>query len=153
MAESQLALAHDALVRLVEPLFFIFKFALAFWQSSDNDVCPFGHLACNKQTLTNLEFVLRHTPPVLPKLTRARLQSPANDVSPVVATAAADTKKSKHYKPKVFARQRDNCGYRNALGYAQEIWVRPKRSLFPLIRRTGDPPLPAALARRRSASA
>jgi hypothetical protein len=26
-----------------------------------------------------------------------------------------------HYKPKVFARQRDNYGYGNALGYAQEV--------------------------------
>ena len=43
----------------------------------------------------------------------------AKDVSPVVATAKADTKKIKHYKPKVFARQRDNYGYWNARGYAQ----------------------------------
>ena len=43
----------------------------------------------------------------------------AKDVSPVVATAKADTKKIKHYKPKVFARQRDNYGYWNAPGYAQ----------------------------------
>ena len=44
---------------------------------------------------------------------------PAKDVSPVVATAKADTKKIKHYKPKVLARQRDNYGYWNARGYAQ----------------------------------
>jgi len=44
--------------------------------------------------------------------------SAAKDVTPVVATAA-DTKKSKHHKPKVFARQRDNYGYWNARGYAQ----------------------------------
>ena len=31
---------------------------------------------------------------------------------------AANTK-SKHHKPKVFARQRDNYGYWNARGYAQ----------------------------------
>ena len=42
----------------------------------------------------------------------------AKDVTPVVATAA-DTNKSKHHKPKVFARQRDNYGYWNARGYAQ----------------------------------
>jgi hypothetical protein len=35
----------------------------------------------------------------------AKEEAPAKDVSPVVATAKADTKKSKHYKPKVFARQ------------------------------------------------
>jgi hypothetical protein len=56
--------------------------------------------------------VQRH-PPV------ANAPSPANDVSPVVATAKADTKKSKHYKPKLFARQPDNYGYWNARGYAQ----------------------------------
>ena len=49
----------------------------------------------------------------------AKEASSAKDVSPVVATAKADTKKSKHYKPKVFARQRDNYGYWNARGYAQ----------------------------------
>ena len=54
----------------------------------------------------------RHSPPV------AKEASPAKDVSSVVATAA-DTKKSKHHKPKVFARQRDNYGYWNARGYAQ----------------------------------
>jgi hypothetical protein len=34
-------------------------------------------------------------------------------------------KKNKHYKPKVFARQRDNYGYRNARGYAQEYGYAP----------------------------
>ena len=58
------------------------------------------------------------------------MASAAKDVTPVVATAA-DTNKSKHHKPKVFARQRDNYGYWNARGY-------PKRFLFPLIRRKGD---------------
>jgi hypothetical protein len=45
--------------------------------------------------------------------------SAAKDVTPVVATAKAEPKKSKHYKSKVFARQRDNYGYWNARGYAQ----------------------------------
>src|SRR6516225_7647934 len=49
----------------------------------------------------------------------AKDASAAKDVTPVVATAKADTKKSKHHKPKVFARQRDNYGYWNARGYAQ----------------------------------
>ena len=49
----------------------------------------------------------------------AKETSAAKDVTPVVATAKADTKKSKHHKPKVFARQRDNYGYWNARGYAQ----------------------------------
>ncbi len=34
----------------------------------------------------------------------AKEEAPAEDVSPVVPTAKADTKKTKHYKPKVFAR-------------------------------------------------
>ena len=50
----------------------------------------------------------------------AKEASPAKDVSPVVATAKADTKKSKHYKPKVFAHQRNNYGW-SARGYAQEF--------------------------------
>ena len=65
----------------------------------------------------------RHSPPVAkessPAKSVAKEASPAKDVSPVVATAKADTKKSKHHKPKVFARQRDNYGYWNARGYAQ----------------------------------
>ena len=48
----------------------------------------------------------------------AQETSAAKDVTPVVATAA-DTRKSKHHKPKVFARQRDYYGYWNARGYAQ----------------------------------
>jgi hypothetical protein len=65
----------------------------------------------------------RYSPPVAkessPAKSVAKEASPAKDVSPVVATAKAETKKSKHYKPKVFARQRDNYGYWNARGYAQ----------------------------------
>jgi hypothetical protein len=60
----------------------------------------------------------------------AKEASPANDVSPVVATAKADTKKSKHYKPKVFARQRNNGGYGNALGYAEESGYGPRGLFF-----------------------
>jgi hypothetical protein len=60
----------------------------------------------------------------------AKEASPAKDVSPVVATAKADTKKGKHYKPKVFARQRDNYVYRNALGYANQSWYGPKGPFF-----------------------
>ena len=56
--------------------------------------------------------------------------SPAKHVSPVVATAKADTKKSKHYKPKVLARQRNNYRYGNALGYAQEYGYGPRAPFF-----------------------
>ena len=61
----------------------------------------------------------------------AKEASPAKDVSPVVvATAKADTKKSKHYKPKVLARQHNNYGYGNALGYAQESGYGPRGLFF-----------------------
>jgi hypothetical protein len=60
----------------------------------------------------------------------AKEASPAKDVSPIVVTAKADSKKSKHYKPKVFARQRDNYGYGNALGYAQESGYGPRGLFF-----------------------
>ena len=63
--------------------------------------------------------------------------SPAKKVPPVVSTAKADTKKSKHYKPKVFAykpqvlaRQRNNYRYGNALGYAQEYGYGPRAPFF-----------------------
>jgi len=48
----------------------------------------------------------------------AKETSAAKDATPVVPTTA-DTNISKHHKPKVFARQRDNYGYWNARGYAQ----------------------------------
>jgi hypothetical protein len=47
-----------------------------------------------------------------------REEAPAKDASPVVYTAKADTKKIKHHKPQVLARQRNNYGYGNARGYA-----------------------------------
>ena len=80
----------------------------------------------NISTIANGRHHLR--PPVIGRTVTVEIQrhSPvakeeasAKDVSPVVATAEADTKKIKHYKPKVFARQRDNYGYWNAPGYAQ----------------------------------
>ena len=66
----------------------------------------------------------------------------AKDVTPVVATAA-DTNKSNHHRPKVFARQRDNYGYWNARGYVEASRNGPQR-LFSNWRS----PLPAALVRR-----
>ncbi len=60
----------------------------------------------------------------------ANEETPANDVIPVVATAKADIKKSKHYKPKVFARQPNNYGYGSALGYAEEPGYRPRGLFF-----------------------
>jgi hypothetical protein len=60
----------------------------------------------------------------------AKEASPAKDVSPVVATAKADAKKIKHYKPKVLARQQNNYGYGNALGYAEESGYGPRGFFF-----------------------
>ena len=59
----------------------------------------------------------------------AKEASAAKDVTPVVATAA-DTNKTKHHKHKVFARQRDNYGYWNARGYAQESGYGPSGFFF-----------------------
>ena len=57
----------------------------------------------------------RHSPPVAkeasPAKSVAKEASPGKDVSTVVA-AKADTKKIKHYKPRVVARQRNNYGLR-----------------------------------------
>jgi hypothetical protein len=55
----------------------------------------------------------------------------AKDDSPVLAAAKADTKKIKHHKPKVLARQRNNnYGYGSALGYAEESGYDPKAPFF-----------------------
>jgi hypothetical protein len=75
------------------------------------------------RTVTAGETAQRHSP-------AAKEASPAKDVSPVVATAKADAKKSKHYKPKVLARQPNNYGYGNALGYAQESGYSPRGLFF-----------------------
>ena len=60
----------------------------------------------------------------------AKEETPAKDVSPVIATAKADAKKGKHYKSKVVARQRNNYGYGTALGYAQESGYAPRGPFF-----------------------
>ena len=75
----------------------------------------------------------RHSPvakEASPAKSVAKEASPAKDVSPVIVTAKADTKKIKRYKPKVFARQRNNFGYGNALGYAQESGYGPRGLFF-----------------------
>ena len=93
-----------------------------------------------------LEKGRHHPPPVIARTVKVEVQrhspvakeaSPAKDVSSFVATAKADTKKSKHYKPKVFAykpkvlaRQRNNYTYGNALGYAQEYGYGPRAPFF-----------------------
>jgi hypothetical protein len=93
----------------------------------------------NISTIANGRHHLR--PPVIGRTVAVELQrhSPVakeasaakDDVSPVVATAKADTKKIKHYKPKVLARQRNNnYGYRNALGYAEESGYGPSGLFF-----------------------
>ena len=75
-------------------------------------------------------------PPVINRtvtVDNAARQSPvAQETSPaVVSTAKAeDIKKSKHHKLKVVARQRDNYGFRNAVGYAEETRYGPRGLFF-----------------------
>jgi hypothetical protein len=69
---------------------------------------------------------LQRHPPVAKEASSAK-----DDTSPVVAIAKADTKKIKHYKPKVLARQRNNnYGYGNAMGYAEESRYGPSGLFF-----------------------
>ena len=93
----------------------------------------------NISTLGNGRHHLR--PPVIGRTVTVKVQrqrhsqvakeeAPAKDIAPVVATAKADTKKSKHYKPKVLARQRNNYGFGNALGYAEESRYGPSGLFF-----------------------
>jgi hypothetical protein len=110
----------------------------------------FGYFLCMITMLTTVVVLLtsfsnismigigRHHPPVIGRTVTVELQrrsrvakeeAPAKDVTPVVSTAKADTKKSKHYKPKAFARYPNNYGYGNARGYAEESGYGP-RSLF-----------------------
>jgi len=76
----------------------------------------------------------RHSPPAAkeasPAKSLAKEASPAKDVSSVVATAKADNKKIKHYKPKVLARQRNNYGNGHALGYAEQSGYGPSSLFF-----------------------
>ena len=76
----------------------------------------------------------RHSPPAAkeasPAKSLANEASPAKDVSSVVATAKADNKKIKHYKPKVLARQRNNYGNGHALGYAEQSGYGPSSLFF-----------------------
>jgi len=61
---SQLTFTHDPLVKLVDALYLIFKFAVALWQSFDDDICSARQVLCSraykKQVLADLEFVLGH---------------------------------------------------------------------------------------------
>ena len=74
--------------------------------------------------------VAKEAPPAKDASPVAKEASPAKKVPPIVSTAKADTKKSKHYKPKVLARQRNNYRYGNALGYAEEYGYRPRGPFF-----------------------
>ena len=85
--------------------------------------------------------VAKEAPPARDASPVAKEASPAKDVSSFVATAKADTKKSKHYKPKVLAykpkvlaRQRNNYErpgyYGNALGYAEASRNGPQRTFL-----------------------
>ena len=91
----------------------------------------------NISTLGNGRHRLR--PPVIGRTVTVEAQrhSPvakeealAKDVTPIVSTAKADSKKSKHYKPKVFARSPNNYGYGNARGYAEESGYGPRGFFF-----------------------
>src|SRR5215469_18540487 len=65
---SQFTLADHAFVSLSNALYLIFKFAVAHWQSFDDDIRAIRHIqACRKQTRTNLEFV--HNAPPQPSRT------------------------------------------------------------------------------------
>ena len=76
----------------------------------------------------------RHYPrPVIARTVTAppaKEASPVRGVSSVVSTAKADTKKSKHYSPKLIARQRNSYAFGNALGYAEESGYGPKGPFF-----------------------
>jgi len=61
---SQLTLAHDALARLADALYLIFKFAVMPRQSFDDDIRSGRNVQTNraykKQPLADLEFMVGH---------------------------------------------------------------------------------------------
>jgi hypothetical protein len=69
--------------------------------------------------------VQRHSPV-------AKEEASAKDTPSIVATAKADTKQIKHYKPKVFARQAQQLRLWERARLCRSIWIRSKKSLFPL---------------------
>ena len=96
-----------------------------------------GRTVTAEETAQRSSPVAKEASPAKDASPAAKEASPAKDVSSFVATAKADTKKSKHYKPKVFAykpkvlaRQRNNYRYGNALGYAQEYGYGPRGLFF-----------------------
>jgi hypothetical protein len=60
----------------------------------------------------------------------AKEASPAKEVSLIVSTTKTETKTGNHYHPKVLARQRNNYGYGNPLGYADESRYGPSGLFF-----------------------
>jgi hypothetical protein len=125
--------------------------ALGFWPLM---LVPlFGYFFCMITMLTAVVVLLssfsnistvgigRHhlRPPVIGRTVMVEIQrhspvakeeTPAKDASPVVATAKADAKKIKHYKPRVLASQRNNDGYGGALGYVEESRSGPRGPFF-----------------------
>jgi hypothetical protein len=76
----------------------------------------------------------RHPPPAAKEASLAKPMakeaSLAKEVSSVVVSEKPDTKKIKHYKPKVLARQHNNYGYGTVLGYADESRYAPRGPFF-----------------------
>ena len=95
---------------------------------------PCLHGGFHRFAATGMVETQRHSPRVAKEASSAKSvakeAAPAKDVSPVIATAKADTKKIKHYKSQAVARQRNNYGYGNALGYAEESGHRPRGPFF-----------------------
>jgi hypothetical protein len=89
-----------------------------------SNISTFGHYPRPVIARTVAVETQRHSP-VAKEASQAKVVSP-----PVVATAKADAKKIKHYKPKVLARQQNNYGYGNALGYAEESGYGPRGLFF-----------------------
>jgi len=66
-------------------------------------------------------------PPIVETVPAEALAHLHLDVTKEASAAKDDVSPVKHHKPKVVARQRDNYGYGNSLGYAQETQYGPKR--------------------------
>jgi hypothetical protein len=79
-------------------------------------------------SFTNSTLPKQHHPrPPIEQVTPEEIAPLHLEVTKEVSAEKDDVSPVKHHKPRVFARQRDNYGYENSLGYAQETQYGPKR--------------------------
>jgi hypothetical protein len=76
---------------------------------------------------STLETNQHPRPPIIETVPADKIAHLQLEVAKEASPAKDDVSPVKHHKPKMLARQRNNYGYGNSLGYAEETQYGPKR--------------------------